>query len=84
MKTIHVGEKAPTMNELVEQLKTEPILLRSASGRTFVLAEVDEADAEALALAHSDQFRQIIERSRTRAQQEGWLTTEQLRKQLGL
>jgi hypothetical protein len=48
------------------------------------LAEVDEADVEALALAQSGKLQQIIERSRARAEREGWLTTEQLREQLGL
>jgi hypothetical protein len=83
MKTVNIGDGGPTVKELVEQAQTEPLLLRNA-GRTYLLAEVDEADADALALAQSDQFQSIIERSRLRAQKEGWLTTQQLREQLGL
>jgi hypothetical protein len=84
MKTVNVGGGEPTVTELVEQAQAEPILLRSAQGRTFVLAEIDEDDAEAMSLAHSGKFQEIVERSRRRAAAEGWLTTEQIRKQLHL
>jgi hypothetical protein len=84
MKTVHVENFPTAARDLVAQAAREPILLHDANGRSFVLAEVDEADAEVLALSDHPQFLKIIERSRARAEREGWLTTEQLREQLGL
>lgn len=84
MKTVIVDRESPTASELVEQAQSGPILLRNEAGKTFVLAEVAEDDAEALALSGNHQLEAILERSRNRAARDGWLTTEQLRQQLGL
>jgi hypothetical protein len=83
MKTIHVQETA-SFADLFAQTRGEPILLHERSGRAFVLVEVDREDAETLALAGSVNIEQILERSRARAQREGWLSTEQVRKELGV
>lgn len=84
MKTVIVDHESPTACELVEQAQSGPILLRNEAGKTFVLAEVAEEDVEALSLAGNRQLEAILERSRSSAAREGWLTTEQLRQQLGL
>ena len=83
MKTINLNDTTTSARELVEQVGKGPILLRDGRGHTYVLAEVDDADAEAIALGSSPQLLAMIERSRARAQTEGWLTTEQMREQLG-
>ena len=84
MKTIELSDTATTAQDLVRQAAKGPLLLHDATGRSFILAEVDQADAEVLALRDHPQLLKIIQRSRARAACEGWLTTEQLREQLGL
>lgn len=83
MRTIDLRDAATTAQDLIVQAADGPVLLHDATGRSFILAELDEADAEALALRKHPQLLKIIERSRARAAREGWLTTEQLREQLG-
>ena len=83
MKTIRVDQSA-TAAELFDQAAGEPVLLREPSGRSFVLVEVDRDDAETLTLADNAKFNDILNRSRARARREGWLTTEQVRRQLGI
>jgi hypothetical protein len=78
-----VDEKSTT-RELIELAKIEPVIVREQDGRTFALLEVDETDLEAWSLGQNADFLRIIERSRERAQSEGWLTTEQVRAQLGI
>lgn len=67
----------------MQQATAEPILLRDGQGRTFVLAAEDDADAEAIALEGNPQLLEIIQQSRAWGEREGWLTTEQLREELG-
>jgi hypothetical protein len=42
------------------------------------------ATAGTLALADNAKFNDILNRSRARARREGWLSTEQVRRQLGV
>ena len=83
MKTIHVQEAA-TAEDLFGQTQGEPVLLQERSGRAFVLVEVDRDDAETFALAGNANLDRILDRSRARARREGWLSTEQVRKELGV
>ena len=83
MKTVTV-QPTTTAGELVEMAKKEPVLVRDDVGCTFALVQVDEADVEALSLRSNPDFWRIIDQSRARAQKEGWLTTAQVREQLGV
>ncbi len=80
MKTLELTSP----NELIELAKEEPLIVRDADGRSFAVCEVDEGDLEVMALNQSPEFWAILERSRKRAEKEGWLTTEQLKARLGL
>ena len=83
MKTVTVR---PTTagDELVDMAKKEPVLVRDQAGCTFAIVRVDEADVEAWSLRKNPDFWKLIDRSRARPQAEGWLTTRQVRQQLGL
>lgn len=83
MKTVDLQDKA-TVVDLVEQAKREPILLREQGGRSFVLIEIEREDADTLALAENVKLHQLLERSRERGRREGWLSTQQVREQLGI
>jgi hypothetical protein len=83
MKSVTM-QPTTTAGELVEMAKNEPVIVRDPAGRTFALVEVDEIDVEAWSLGNNPNFWQILERSRSRARTEGWLTTDQVREQLGL
>lgn len=81
MKTVQV-EQSATAGQLFDQAAGEPILLKEPTGRVFVLVEVNQDDADSLTLADNPQFNGILNRSRARARREGWLSTEQVRREL--
>jgi hypothetical protein len=83
MKTIHVEETA-AIQDLFEQAQGGPVLVQGRGGRTFVLAEVDKDDVETYSLAGNADLDRILDRSRDRAKREGWLSTDQVRKDLGI
>ncbi len=82
MRTVRV-EQSATAGELFDQAAGEPVLLRVPGGRAFVLVEVDRDDAETLTVGDRPMLNDILNRSRVRARREGWLSTEQVRGQLG-
>jgi hypothetical protein len=83
VKTVRI-EQSATAGELFDQVTSGPVLLREPSGRAFVLVEVDRDDAETLTLADNPKFNDILNRSRARARREGWLSMEQVRRELGV
>jgi hypothetical protein len=56
VNTVRVQDTA-TARELFEQAAEEPVLLREGGGRAFVLMEVNEDDAETLALGDNAHLR---------------------------
>jgi hypothetical protein len=82
MRKVQVAQSA-TAGELFDQASAEPVLLQVPSGRAFVLVEVDRNEVETLTLADNSKFNDILNHSRARARREGWLSTEQVRAQLG-
>lgn len=81
MKTIDLTTEAPTLQELVELADRENVLLKTAQGKQFVLAELDEFELEVTTLKNSQTFLAFLdERSKERAT----TSIEALRKELGL
>ena len=70
--------------ELVEVAKQGPLVLHGDDGRVFAVCEVEEADYEAWSLGNNPDFLAMLGRAREEADREGWLTTEEVRHQLGL
>ena len=83
MKTLQIPDSSPVVRGLIDLVDDEPIIIRS-SGRSFAVCEVDEGDIEVMALNENPKFWEILEKSRRRAEKEGWLTTEELKASLGL
>lgn len=46
--------------------------------------EVDQDEVETLTLADNPKFNDILDRSRARARREGWLSTAEVRRELGI
>jgi hypothetical protein len=83
MKSTQVQEAA-TARDLLDRAHGEPVLLREGNGRAFVLVEVHPDDVETYALADNATMQRILDGSRALARREGWLSTEQVRKELNI
>ena len=46
MKTVAVSSRSRTMNELLKQARKGGLILRAGDGVEFILAEIDDFDAE--------------------------------------
>jgi antitoxin (DNA-binding transcriptional repressor) of toxin-antitoxin stability system len=62
----------------------EPLLLTDHGQVVATIVPANEQDAESMLLSINPKFNAILERSRQRLQTEGGLSSDEVRKQLGL
>ncbi len=68
MKTILVSPQKPTLSALLEQASSESVILQTADGREFILAELDSFDREIELARQSESLMQLLDdRGRERA-----------------
>lgn len=66
MKTVSLPDECLDLDALITMARKEPILLLTADGQEFVLAEADDFDREVQSLRESQAFQQFLEeRSRS-------------------
>jgi antitoxin (DNA-binding transcriptional repressor) of toxin-antitoxin stability system len=83
MKTIEISDVlalAPYVNPGC----SEPLLLTDHGRVIATIVPADERDAESMLLSINPRFKAILERSRSRLEAEGGLSSEEVRKQLGI
>lgn len=81
MRTIKVSRKSKTVNSLLKKARLENLILRSAEGDEFILAEVDDFNRE-IELAR--QNKQLMKLLGARARRKKTVPLDQARRQLGL
>jgi PHD/YefM family antitoxin component YafN of YafNO toxin-antitoxin module len=66
MKTVSLPDEKLDLEALINMASQEPVLLLTADGKEFVLAEADDFDREVEVLRGSQAFQQFLdERSRS-------------------
>jgi hypothetical protein len=83
MKTIEISE----VSALAPHVKPgceEPLLLTDGGRVVATIVPADEHDAESMVLSINPKFQAILERSRRRLETEGGLTSNEVRKRLGI
>lgn len=81
MKIIELTTIAPALAELLDLASEDTLILKTAEGREFVLAEVDDLDTEIAQVRQNEALMTLLaERSREKKT----YTLQQVREQLGL
>jgi prevent-host-death family protein len=84
MKELEVADATASLAEYVRSVKEEPLILTVAGKPVAALVAIEADDLESAALSVHPQFLEIMERSRLRHEQEGGISTEEIRQRLGL
>ena len=81
MKIVELTTIAPALAELLDLASEDTLILKTAEGREFVLAEVDDLDTEIAQVRQNEELMTLLaERSREKKT----YTLQQVREQLGL
>lgn len=81
MKTIRVSKQARSLNALLQRAHRENVILRSADGDEFILAEIDDFSREIELTRQNKQLMKLLE---SRAKKKATVSLEDAKRQLGL
>lgn len=81
MKTIKVPKHAKTVNALLKRARQENVILRSAEGDEFLLAELDDFDREIELTRENKQLMKLLDE---RAKEKATVSLPEAKKRLGI
>ena len=84
MRTLEVSKATAPLAKYAREVRKEPVIL-TVRGKPFAaLVAIKNADLETVALSHHPRFLALIRRSRARQRSEGGISSEEMRRRLGL
>jgi hypothetical protein len=81
MKTVTISRRARGINALLEQARRRNLILRSADGHEFILAEVDDFDREIELTRQNKELMALLDQ---RAKQTKTIPLDEVKAELGL
>lgn len=81
MKVIHVSSRARTLNTLLKQARQGNLILRTADGSEFILAEINDFNREIELTRENKKLMEFLDK---RAQQTKTVSAAEARARLGL
>ena len=81
MKIVELTTIAPALAELLDLAGEETLIIKTAEGREFVLAEVDDFDTEIAQVRQNEELMALLVE---RSHEKKTYILQQVRKQLGL
>jgi len=84
MKVIPVEQPGISIPDLAKLARTGTVILTRKGKPLAAVKDLSNADWECVSLANSPRFHEIIEESRRSYREQGGMSLEQLRKELGL
>jgi prevent-host-death family protein len=83
MKAIEMAEATAALAEYARQVAVEPVIVTVGGRPVAALVAIENADLETVSLSTNPDFLALIERSRARQQEEGGISSEEMRRRLG-
>lgn len=84
MKTLELNRATAPLAQYARQAKRGPMVFTSHGRPIAALVYIPNADAETISLSTNPQFIALIQRSRLRHKREGGISSEEMRRRLGL
>jgi len=81
MKTIKITRRAKTLNALLKRARHENVILQSADGDEFILAEIDDFNREIELTRQNKQLMKLLE---SRAKEKATISLEETKRRLDL
>lgn len=84
MRIIEKIEATAPLAEYTTGVKKEPIIVTRKGKPIAALVAIENADLETISLSTNQKFLRLIERSRARQRAEGGISSEEMRRRLGV
>lgn len=84
MKVIAIEDANLTLADYARDVETEPVVVTIDGKPVAALVAIENVDLETLSLSENPQFLALIERSRIRQQTAGGISSDEMRRRLGL
>ena len=84
MKTLELDKATASLAQYARRLRKEPVILTAHGKPIAALITMRNVDWETASLSTNPRFLAIIERSRARHKAEGGLSSDEMRRRLGL
>jgi prevent-host-death family protein len=84
MRVIEKTEATAPLAEYTAGVKKEPIIVTRKGKPIAALVSIDNADLETVSLSTNRKFLALIERSRVRQRTEGGISSDEMRRRLGV
>ena len=81
MKTIKVPKRAKSVNALLKEARHENLILRTADGDEFILAEIDDFSREIELTRENKRLMRLLDR---RSKQQATVSLDEAKAQLGI
>ena len=84
MKTLGIKQATAPLAEYVRRVGEGPVIVSVKGKPVAALVSLENRDWETVRLSSHPEFLALIERSRTRQKKEGGITSNELRRRLGI
>lgn len=84
MKTIDIHDATAPLTDYLNVVMREPVIIMSSGKPLMALMDVEDLDFETISLSFNSDFMELIQHSRTRLEQEGGISREEMRRRLGM
>ena len=79
-----ISEATASLAEYAYMVATEPVLIMSDGKPLMALLDMKDTDSEIFSLSTNPEFMEIIRQSREQQEKEGGISSEEMRRRLGL
>jgi antitoxin (DNA-binding transcriptional repressor) of toxin-antitoxin stability system len=84
MKTVEKELATASLADYTDEAELEPVVVTQDGKPIAALVAIENADLETVSLSTNPKFLALIERSRARQSAEGGISSEEMRRRLGL
>jgi prevent-host-death family protein len=84
MKVIEMSNATSALAEYASEVTREPVIVTSNGKPVAALLAIDDVDLETISLRDNPEFQAIIAKSRARLKAEGGISSQEMRRRLGL
>ena len=83
MKVVEKEEATRTLADYASDIQDGPVVVTDHGQPVAALVAIQNADLETVSLSTNGRFLELIERSRSRAKDEGGVSAEEMRRRFG-